>query len=131
MQSGQELLKQAATKRPALNRPIVDWDNRAENNQRTVHFEEERIVIMRRIHGVSMRVTMPVNKYDGIGVLLPNIAEGRDGFSVVLAHADTDLLSMRLLSSGRTSSTFRSWTAARTVISRCVTHRPRALLSVP
>lgn len=91
MQSGQELLKQAATKRPALNRPIVDRDNRAENNQRTVHFEEERIVIMRRIHGVSMRVTMPVNKYDGIGVLLPNIAEGRDGFSVVLAHADPDL----------------------------------------
>jgi hypothetical protein len=70
---------------------IVDRDHRAENNRRTVHFEEGRIVIMRRIHGVSMRVTMPVNKYDGIGVLLPNMAEGREEFSVMLVHTDPDL----------------------------------------
>ncbi|MGE3643563.1 MAG: DUF6101 family protein [Beijerinckiaceae bacterium] len=80
-------------------RPSVDTDRRAEDNRRTVHFENERIVIVRRIHGVAMRVTMPVNKYDGIGVLAPNPAEGANGFRVMLVHADPDL-SVKLYESG-------------------------------
>lgn len=72
-------------------RPSTDRDNRAEGNRRTVHFDNTRIIIMRRIHGMSMRVTMPVNKYEGVGILLPNLAEGYTGFRVMLVHADPDL----------------------------------------
>lgn len=72
-------------------RSSTDCDSRAENNQRTIHFESDRIVIVRKVHGVSMRVTMAIRKYDGIGVLAPNIAEGRRGFRVMLVHADPDL----------------------------------------
>jgi hypothetical protein len=66
-------------------------DRRADNNSRSVHFEPERIVIMRRVVGVSMRVTIPVSNYNGIGVLLPNLAESRRGFQVSLVHDDPDL----------------------------------------
>ncbi|MCC2095947.1 MAG: hypothetical protein KDJ29_03605 [Hyphomicrobiales bacterium] len=86
MQSGQEPLKL-----PEMDRSFVDRDKRAENHQRTVHFESNRIVIMRRIHGVSMRVTMPVQRYAGVGVLLPNLAENRRAFSIMLVHEDPDL----------------------------------------
>ncbi len=72
-------------------RSSIDCDSRAENNQRTIHFETDRIVIVRKVHGVSMRVTMAISKYDGIGILAPNIAEGHSGFRVMLVHADPDL----------------------------------------
>ena len=70
---------------------IGDSDRRADNYSRTVHFEGDRIVIMRRVCGVSMRVTIAVNRFSGIGVRLPNLAESRRAFQVVLVHADPDL----------------------------------------
>ena len=91
MQVGQELQHNSAAITANRFKPSVETDNRADKNQRTVHFEKDRIVIMRRIHGVSMRVTMPVNKYVGIGVLLPNAAQPLPSFKVILVHADPDL----------------------------------------
>ena len=90
MISGQEPIRFGA-QQAAPPRQTVDRDARAENNRRTIHFEADRIVIVRRVHGVSMRVTMPVARYDGVAVLLPNPAEGHAGFRVILAHTDPDL----------------------------------------
>ena len=91
MQVRQELLSSEAEQDKRYKGSTGAYDKRAENNSRSVHFEPERIVIMRRIFGVSMRVTIPVSKYRGIGVLLPNLAEARSGFQVSLVHDDPDL----------------------------------------
>lgn len=90
MFGGQEPLR-AEAQQIIQPRSSSEADARAENNRRTVHFETDRIVIVRRVSGVSMRVTMPVAKYDGVGVLMPNFAEGYRAFRVALVHADPDL----------------------------------------
>ncbi len=90
MQAGQELLIPAASQNNKKT-SIGDHDSRADNCSRTVHFEPERIVIMRRVCGVSMRVTIPINRYNGIAVRLPNLAESRRAFQIMLVHPDPDL----------------------------------------
>lgn len=91
MQLGQELPNPAVMQKNSATRILGGHDSRADNNSRTVHFEKDRIVIMRRVSGVSMRVTMPVSKYAGIGVVLPNARETNPAFQVNLVHADPDL----------------------------------------
>ncbi len=91
MQVVQELPCSAAEQDNYSGFILGNHDCRADDNNRTICFEPERIVIMRRICGMSMRVTVPYSRYSGIGVELPNLVEDRRGFRVCLVHKDPDL----------------------------------------
>ena len=98
----------------AIEHAII-WnpDARAENREREVSFDRERVIIARRFQGVRMRVNVPTRAYRGVVLTLDKTAAGGDLFRVSLWHGDRDF-SVTLAEApadGEIIATWKSWSA--------------------
>lgn len=66
-------------------------DPRADGGQRDVTLTALQVTIGRRVHGVRMKIRVPVAAYRGVVLSLENTASGRLCYRIALRHHDGDL----------------------------------------
>lgn len=66
-------------------------DPRADGGQRDVTLTARQVTIGRRLHGVRMKIRVPVSAYLGIAMALEATLGGRFCYKVALRHQDGDL----------------------------------------
>lgn len=72
------------------NLPLSAPDARADGGIRTIRLAPRNVRIERAVSGVKMRLSIPVEAYQGV-VLTCEDVSGRRRFRVTLAHGDPDL----------------------------------------
>ncbi|MGQ4275240.1 DUF6101 family protein [Terrihabitans sp. B22-R8] len=76
----------------ALPARFVSPDAAANDGQRNVVLDAERVVLARRLGPVAMKIELPLTSYRGVVVrIIPGLTEAEDRISVVLVHADRAL----------------------------------------
>lgn len=83
-------------------------DSRADGGQRDVTLTCQQVTIGRRLHGVRMKIRVPVNAYAGVTLGLEGAANGRSCYTVSLRHVDADL-SVLLLETFDESEARQMW----------------------
>ncbi len=78
---------------PRAGRPIdlILADSRADSRSRRVHLSADRVTIERSLAGVAMRLSVPVDAYEGVCVALKPDDAGRAYYELRLEHRDADL----------------------------------------
>lgn len=66
-------------------------DSRADGRSRTVRLSRERVTIDRSVRGVAMRLSIPVEAYQGVSVGIKPAPTGGVFYELRLAHRDQDL----------------------------------------
>ena len=66
-------------------------DRRADGQRRQIEVTREIVRIDRRLHGIAMRVAVPVRAYRGVALSLTTGADGSLTYQLNLLHKDDDL----------------------------------------
>ncbi len=86
-----------------------DVDEAADGHRRVVDLHRERVVVRRRVAGMSMALNLPVAAYRGVAIRLTGQADGLPtAIGVVLEHNDP-ALSLPLFSSTTSEEIVAEW----------------------
>jgi hypothetical protein len=70
---------------------IVAQDSRADDRRREVVVSRDRVTIDRNFRGIAMRLSIPVESYQGVCVALRSGRSGGTSYQIRLAHRDAEL----------------------------------------
>ncbi len=70
---------------------IIAQDSRADDRRREVVVSRERVTIERNFRGIAMRLSIPVQAYQGVCVALTSGQSGHLRYQIRLDHSDAEL----------------------------------------
>ncbi len=70
---------------------IIAQDSRADDRRREVVISRDRVTIERSFRGIAMRLSIPVESYQGVCVALKGGRSGGVSYQIRLAHSDAEL----------------------------------------
>jgi len=90
---------------------LAQRDPRADGGLRQVRVERERVVIFRRLRGISMRIGAPVDAYRGVALAIEPAEQGGAAYRLSLAHHDPefDVVLMETDDSRQAAADWRYW----------------------
>lgn len=67
-------------------------DSAANDGERKVTLESDRVIMARRLGAVAMKIALPLNAYRGVAIrIIPGLTEEEDRVGVILSHSDPAL----------------------------------------
>ncbi len=104
---------EAETARRIEDSIYVQRDRRADGGARRVRMTREGVLIARRLSGVAMVISVPVNAYRGVALDVQPAEDGSPRYVLSLTHRDPDLdiLLGETQDGGSVAADWRYWAA--------------------